>query len=91
MKASDSCKIQEKIRPEKWNCMVSMNVLIGLKLMIFFRGGSGGLIKRLGISTSYWNYNSFGGHFLLKATWNYGKVECWNTGYEKRKTPFYSN
>jgi hypothetical protein len=43
----------------------------------FFRGGSGGLIKRLGISTSYWNYNSFGGHFLLKATWNYGKVECW--------------
>jgi hypothetical protein len=36
MKASDSCKIQEKIRPEKSNCMVSMNVLIGLKLMIFF-------------------------------------------------------
>jgi hypothetical protein len=51
----------------------------------------GEVIKRLGISTSYWNYNSFGGHFLLKATWNYGKVECWNTGYEKRKTPFYSN
>ena len=57
----------------------------------FFRGGSGGLIERLGIYTSYWNYNFFGGHFLLKATWNYGKVECWNTGYEKRKTPFYSN
>ena len=49
------------------------------------------LIKRLGISTSYWNYNSFGGRFLLKATWNYGKVECWKTGYEKRITPFYSN
>jgi hypothetical protein len=36
-------------------------------------------------------HSSFGGRFLLKATWNYGKVECWNTGYEKRKTPFYSN
>jgi len=22
---------------KKWNCMVSMNVLIGLKLMIFFK------------------------------------------------------
>jgi hypothetical protein len=39
MKASDSCKIQEKIRPEKWNCMVSMNVLIDLALMIFFEIG----------------------------------------------------
>jgi hypothetical protein len=36
MKASDSCKIQKKISPEKWKYTVSMNVLIGLKLMIFF-------------------------------------------------------
>ena len=33
----------------------------------------------------------FGGRFFLKATWNNGKVECWNTGYERWKIPFYSN
>ena len=68
----------------------SVVVMSGMSGMRGIIGTVSWLIKRLGISTSYWNYNSFGGRFLLKATWNYGKVECWNTGYEKRKTPFYS-
>jgi hypothetical protein len=33
---------------------------------------------------SYWIFNYFGGRFLLKATWNYGKEEWWSTGHEKR-------
>jgi hypothetical protein len=33
----------------------------------------------------------FYGHLIPKTTWNVGIVEYWNIGYEKRKTPFYSN
>jgi len=40
---------------------------------------------RLGISTNRWKYIVFYGHPSWQATWNDGIVECWNTGYEKRK------
>jgi len=43
------------------------------------------IIKRLGISITYWKYSAFCGHPRWEATWNDGILECWNTGYKKRK------
>jgi len=35
--------------------------------------------------TACWKCSAFYDHALWQAAWNYGIVECWNTGYKKRK------
>ena len=42
-------------------------------------------MKCIGISTTCWKYSVFCGHPRWEVTWNDGMVECWNTGYKKRK------
>jgi hypothetical protein len=43
----------------------------------------------IGISKIYWNHSASCGHPPWEATWNDGIVECWNTGYKKRKKIYF--
>jgi hypothetical protein len=44
-------------------------------------------MTRIGNSTTHWNFPYFANCLLLKAAWNYGIVDSWNTGF-KRMTSF---